>query len=271
MILQAKEFLKQLFILSKNCPFCGMKYHTTEIICQKCSDTIKMYNQQEFCRICGKFIAIELNRNSNPINSIPKKNSPNDNYRLCGQCQREKPPYQAARGIALYQGLFKENIYKLKYHGYRSLAQVLARMMVEKIINSSEYHSFDGIIPIPLTREKLMKRRYNHTELLADEIGKLLNIPVYQDAIIRITNLSSQSKLNRNERALNIKDAFQANIGYNFFNKKFLLVDDIVTTGATITECSKLLKINGAKEILVISLVTGRTTVKIGGNKNECT
>lgn len=126
----------------------------------------------------------------------------------------------------------------------------LYRFFTEIILNNKEIvryvEDFDYIIPVPLHRNRLRNRGYNQAELISKQISKNgVNVIFCNNLLKRAKNTRPQSLLNKDERALNIDGAFKINSSINllyFQNKKILLFDDIYTTGATVTECAKVLK-----------------------------
>ena len=103
-------------------------------------------------------------------------------------------------------------------------------------------------------KNKMKKFGYNQTELVANELGKSLEIPVKKDVLSKVINTTTQSKLGGKARQTNIQHAFFIQNDVEVEDKKIVLLDDIYTTGATSQECSRVLKEAGAREILVVVL-----------------
>ena len=112
--------------------------------------------------------------------------------------------------------------------------------------------NFDLIIPVPMFKTKKLKRGYNQTELLGKNLSKKLGLEYLEDVLVKIKENRTQSLVLKNERKQNVKNVFKIKNPFYIKNKKIILVDDIYTTGATIDECTKLLKKSGVKEILVL-------------------
>ena len=151
--------------------------------------------------------------------------------------------YQFARQI-------QKLIHLLKYQH----AITLAKYFAERIAPIIKNNHFDYITGIPLNPIKEKERGYNQSALIAKELGKYLNIQVNNTLIKRIKNTPSQTKLNRDQRIENVKNAFECNL--NLIDKKIILVDDIITTGSTINECAHVLKKQGAKKVIAVALAT---------------
>jgi ComF family protein len=105
----------------------------------------------------------------------------------------------------------------------------------------------DGICPVPLHKNRLRKRGFNQSLLLAQELAEDLGIPVYPDGLRRIRDTLPQMELTREERLNNVKDAFAA--GMEFHGRCILLVDDVLTTGASIRECARVVREGGGSVV----------------------
>ena len=115
--------------------------------------------------------------------------------------------------------------------------------------------SYDIIIPVPIHKKRKVERGYNQSELIAKEIAnKILNLKYENKLIIKKINNQQQSKLNREYRQKNVIDAYEIINGEKIKDKRIVLFDDIYTTGSTVNEISRLLKENGAKRILVVTI-----------------
>ncbi len=153
-----------------------------------------------------------------------------------------------------YDGEIRHNIllYKFKDKSY------MYKTFAEIILNSKKIcdilQTYDIIISVPVHKKRKMNRGYDQSELIAKEIAKNIKTLEYKKALKKIKNNQMQSSLNKNMRLQNVQDAYEAVNKEIIKNKKIILFDDIYTTGSTVNECSKVLKENGAKEILVLSL-----------------
>ncbi len=128
-------------------------------------------------------------------------------------------------------------LHQLKYENRPELGLYLGRIMGEGFLNSHRFKHFDLIIPLPLHREKQKKRGYNQAEEIAKGIGEVLQLPVRNDLVHRIKKTDTQTFRNRVERWENIKSKFLLSNQMALQNKHVLLVDDVVTTGATLESC----------------------------------
>ena len=108
---------------------------------------------------------------------------------------------------------------------------------------------YDIIIPVPISKKRLKERGYNQSALIAKEIANYLKIEYNEKVLIKIKDNIAQSILEGKDRELNVKDVYKVKDFEKIKNKKILVIDDIYTTGSTVNECSRILKINGAKDI----------------------
>ncbi|MFN3135810.1 MAG: ComF family protein [Candidatus Kryptonium sp.] len=147
-------------------------------------------------------------------------------------------------------------IHELKYQNKRTIGILLGEIVGNAIKYDPDFTSADALIPVPLHKIRLRERGYNQSELIAQGISKITGIRVINDMLIRRKNTQTQTKLNLEQRKENVKDAFMINKKYKSFivGKKFIIVDDVITTGSTITECAKELISSGASQALVLSV-----------------
>ncbi len=159
-----------------------------------------------------------------------------------------------ARSLGPYRGALREAIHLYKYNGYRSLADFFAPLLAEVFLKEAGFSSTDVIVPVPLSQDKLKVRGFNQSELLAVKTAKILNLPV-STALSRLKQSPAQSSLIGAARQDYIQGVFAACKTVNRMN--VLLVDDILTTGATAGECSCVLLRAGAKSVCVLTLSSG--------------
>ena len=126
------------------------------------------------------------------------------------------------------------------------------------ILNNKKIYGFlknyDIILYVPMYRLSKWKRGYNQTELIARKIAKTLGIEFVKNNLVKTKNTKKQSTLTKLERKNNIKNAFKITDSKAIYNKNVILFDDIYTTGSTVNECSRIIKIAGAKSIAVLTI-----------------
>ncbi len=168
----------------------------------------------------------------------------------CAAC-REKPNRQVRRiwGAVQYDGAVSLAIRLFKFQGKVTLQEPLSALMVEFARREMDPGDYDCIVPVPLYKTRKRERGFNQSFLLAAVLAR----DVFSDALLdeslkRIRPTRAQSRLKTAERAMNVRGAF-AVMGNTLKGKRILLIDDVITTGDTITECAKAMRLAGAKEV----------------------
>lgn len=139
-------------------------------------------------------------------------------------------------------------IHKLKYKGKKEIGVYLGKLFGNQLNDSELFNMIDTIIPVPLHPKKEHKRGYNQSLMIVEGMAKSMKARVFPDVLYRKIYTSSQTKKSRYERWQNVKDTFEIKKGQRLEGKHVLLVDDVITTGATLEACgNKLLEIPGIK------------------------
>jgi ComF family protein len=144
-------------------------------------------------------------------------------------------------------------IYSLKYKDKQIVGAILGQKLGEKMKDLS-FSKFDMIIPIPLHKKKLEKRGYNQSLIIANEVSKVIDTPVNIGCAVRLKNTDTQTNKNRLERYENLNGAFTVVDKPAIKRKHILIIDDVITTGATIHSLAKELLANGAAKISFATL-----------------
>jgi ComF family protein len=183
---------------------------------------------------------------------------------MCQNCYEEMDflPVKVNRiidGKKVYcAGVYNKNLQKLirglKYHNQRDLAFFLAKFMAEYFEKITDRNDFE-VVPVPIFKKREKKRKYNHMTLVAQEFCKLTQNNLNTELIKRIKDTKPQYKLKRNERMLNLSNAFKVDKDA-YTGKTILLIDDICTTGSTFEEMIKELKRNGIEDVVCFSATT---------------
>lgn len=196
-----------------------------------------------------------------PLNSkseCPFCQKPSFFGRTCQKCQNKN-----LNGLIIasdYQNeLLKKIIFSFKYKFIKELSSYLGELLISALKNHPLISSIESfvIIPVPLHWRRKKWRGFNQSELLAKKIEEYFSIPLFEKILIRKKHTKPQVKLKEKERKENIKNAFTIENPCAILNKKIILIDDVSTTGATLEECSKVLKKAGAKEIWGLVLARG--------------
>ncbi len=229
------NFLRLIFPPDIKCIFCGcdINHFYDRPFCDKCAKTLS-FNIGNRCRICDEPIENEAI--------------------ICDNCQKRKHYFKHAYCPFVYKDKVRESLlsYKMDNKRYLSLAYAI---MITKYIGE-DIHNFDVITFVPMTRKREKERSFNQSKLLAEEIGKIVKLPVVE-CLKKNFDTKEQKVLNYKERLTNLDNKFSVINSEKIKGKKILLVDDIITTCATVDACAKLLS-KHASEISVCAVARNK-------------
>lgn len=238
-----KRILRALeeIIYPRYCLLChiriALENQLREVICRDCIEKIRP-NSPPFCRKCGRK-SLKFDASGN----------------ICAECSKTQFCFDRAWASCSYEGVIKEMVHNLKYGNKINLAKVLSRLMIDFV---SDYHlpldSCDCAIAIPLSPRKLREREFNQAEILADTIARHFNLKVQGNNLKRIRDTKSQTELEKSKRWQNMQGAFTVKEPNAVKDKTILLIDDVLTTGATASEAARALKNAGAAGVYVLTL-----------------
>ena len=186
-----------------------------------------------------------------------------DGDHICGRCITEKRSFSKARSAMVYDGAVLALIHSYKYNSRTCLAKPLGRLLYEEFIRHFDPGEIDAVMAVPLHTRRMRQRGYNqallmirHWPKMAAELGHLQNweIICHDRALCRKAHTRPQTGLDRKARKKNIQGAFDVSEPGFCRGRRLLLVDDVMTTGATIDECAKALYRAGAAGVSVITL-----------------
>lgn len=176
----------------------------------------------------------------------------------CAACLAEPPPFDYARAAAQYGGSLREALHELKFHGKRALAAPLADLLVEQC-GAELPGAIDALVPVPLGRARERERGFNQATLIAERVAGGLGVPARPRWLVRARPTLPQSDLGAAERRANVRNAFHA--APAVAGRHLVVVDDVLTTGATAAECARALRAAGARHVgvLTVARVVGLT------------
>ncbi len=189
-----------------------------------------------------------------PCCGIPFLDSPDSPDHLCGDCLMGNYAFDAARSAVLYAGVVRERVHRLKFGGRLHWVPALAALMTQSIDQKDPVTDVDVIVPVPLHDQRLRQRGFNQSGLIAREFGRHHSIPIGFGALIRHRATQPQTRLGRRERLQNVRGAFTVARPDAVRNRAVLLVDDVLTTGTTLSECAKVLKRAGAHRVYALTV-----------------
>jgi ComF family protein len=211
-------------------------------ICPGCSDAL-LRNEKLICHTCFVQLPQTAFHNhpfDNPINRL-----------FWGRI-----PIYASSAFLYFRksGVVQELLHALKYGNQPEIGTFLGAEYGKTLFNSSPFCSSDIILPIPLHGKRQQQRGYNQSAFFADGLSSNLKIESNNNILHRNDFKSSQTKKNRFERWQNVSTVFEVSKPEKIFNKHVLLVDDVITTGATIEACARQLFLNGATRVSVLCI-----------------
>ena len=222
-------FLENLFPSKFSCFNCGDEIDKTSndfCLCENCFNKIKPIKFA--CKKCGE-----------ELNSFTK---------YCLNCKEETRHFDKVVSVTIFDDVAKHMVHKLKYGNARYLAEIIAKFMAEKF-KEENFKNIDLILPVPLSDKRKKERGYNQAEELSLWLSKSLNIMHESNVILRLKHTQTQTHLTKQERKQNLLNAFVVADKEKIKGKNLLVVDDVITTGATFDEIARVLKLKGAKSV----------------------
>ncbi len=237
--------LKNLF-LPAFCRKCGVRILTEDNLyfCADCWSTIETVTEPK-CPRCGRPHSIRAG--FDPIESF-----------TCSECSAQKLWFDNTYAAGIHAGVLRDAIHLLKYGRKRLIAAPLARLALEQALAGIGVEAYDFITTVPLHRNRAKERGYNQSELIARHVCEGLPGAEFSQLLRRVKDTPSFSQLGAIERRAQIRRAFRFSGDVSVKKKSVLLIDDVVTTGATTNECARILKRAGAKTVDVLAVAVAR-------------
>lgn len=173
---------------------------------------------------------------------------------LCGACRRSLHELDYCRSFGIYENPLREVLHWFKYGRRRRLGKRLAALLRSKYSMEKELAEADLILPIPLHRRRRQARGFNQSEILARPLSKISGVHFEGGVLARTRDTRSQTGLTRRQRRLNLSRAFLVRKPHLVRGKTCLIIDDVMTTGATLNEAASALKACGAKKVMALTL-----------------
>lgn len=174
----------------------------------------------------------------------------------CADCRGKRRSFSVARSAGYYSGPLVEAIRRFKYHCQMALWRPLGGLMVEALEDGAgaiEPGTVDVVCSVPLHGSRLRERGFNQSDLLAEVVAEAIGKPL-KPLLAKTRATLPQVELPAESRATNVRDAFAADLHEVIQGQTVLLIDDLFTTGATMTECARVLTRAGAEEVRVLTL-----------------
>ena len=228
-----KEFFNWLF--PSKCLICSCEVVENSIFCPECFSKITIIDYP-FCKTCGKMFETSF-----------------DDDMVCNTCLKYQRSFEKARSLFLYNEISKQIIMKVKRQSDDSVARVCAKMLFSKYRDL--FTNADFIIPVPSHWSRLLSRGFNPSDIIAGELSKVSGVPVRR-VLKRVRKTQYQRNKGISERFENVRDAFDCKLPLQ--GKIVILVDDVMTTGATLNECAATLKRYGCVKVFCLTIGTTR-------------
>lgn len=232
MLFKLKQIVDIFF--SQGCIICGRA--SSSAICTECNNKVK-YITHPLCTRCGK----------------PFKTGRGVSH-LCHNCIKGKNKFVKLRAVFEYNGAIVNLIQRFKFGDRVNLADFFAKELVKLYHIHFSTEGIDFLIPVPLSTKRLKHRSYNQSQLLVRLISKNLLLPFYSDVLVKVRETPPQSRLKAEQRYDNVKQAYRVVDNSTLRHKKVLLIDDVITTGATVNACTKALLRAGVKSVYVMAV-----------------
>jgi len=243
MVVAAKKLIRAAadLLYPRNCQFCAQPLadHERGVICAACLATVK-WIEPPCCSRCA----------------LPFVGAVTGEFE-CGYCKEMK--LQFSRGVAacLARGIVLDSIHHFKYNRKMYFGPHLTDWIVTAGREHLDWSGVDAIVPVPLHPRKKREREFNQAEYLATAVGTAFTKPVWKRHLRRVRDTKTQTRLNREERMDNLRDAFAARDPGALKGRGVVLVDDVFTTGATLDACARVLRVAGATDVWVLTVARG--------------
>ena len=232
-----RKWRSKLYLDGPVCSACGKELlaHIRGGMCSECEKTsVKLGT--DICGKCGRALANEAE--------------------FCDTCIRNERAFVRARSCYVYEGAPKKFVYRLKFGGRRYLAAFIAEAMVDRYLDCG--FECDCVVAVPLSAKRKRKRGYNQAELIAEELSSRLKLPLIDGALVKTKENKPQTKLKRREREENVRGVYEVTSPEAFKGRRVLVVDDVMTTGATLGEVSRVLYKAKARSVEALTYCSTR-------------
>ncbi len=215
--------------------------------CPLCLKTLPLRHDEEFCPSCrADFHPLPSARC--PLCALPYAGTENSEH-LCGRCSVAQPAFSRVFAAGLYAGGLRRAVHQFKFNRRVALDRPLARLLFQALPAGME---IDLVIPVPLHLKRLRQRHYNQAQLLAEEVAKFGGWSLDKELLLKIRATEDQHNLSARQRETNLRGVFQ--LQRRLAGEHVLLIDDVMTTGATVAACAQILMAGGAERVSVAVL-----------------
>lgn len=221
--------------LPERCAFCGRVVSPLEAVCDDCHDGLPIISPP-ICRLCG-------------------------HQKKACVCHGKRHHYDAVTAPFYYKEAVRKGVLRLKWRNDVLMVDTFATYMTHAVMREYGKETIDAVCFVPMTKRRLNEHEYNQSELLARAVGERLNVPVLS-ALSKLYDTTMQKQMRfRIQRTGNVLGVFDVT-DESVRGKTILVVDDVLTSGSTLNECAKMLKLYGANRVLAVTLAIRKQQVK---------
>jgi ComF family protein len=250
-----RRFLERYFaaaielLYPRNCQLCFQAIENTSAIGYVCADCLRSVHpiRAPFCQKCG----------------LPFRGEITVTFE-CGNCRDKNYAFDRAIAAVTTQGIVRECVHRFKYARHEWFGNILAHYLIEAGLQHFDWDSVDAIVPVPLHPRKLREREFNQAEFLGNKLSRAFQKPLFTNNLCRIRDTQTQTRLDLQGRAENMRGAFAVKQPDAFTGKRLILVDDVFTTGATTNECANILFKAGAANVSILTVARQVTREVLG-------
>lgn len=222
-------------------------------ICPVCSSCLIGSNTLGFCARCHA--SLDIPEGARCVICDVAFVAEGSGSHACGKCITKPPCFDSARSLAAYDGILAEAIKRFKFSNVAPMSVPLGEAVVVAATRVANIGRDAKVTPVPLHSRRLRERGFNQSLILARIIAKRLGLTLEKQLLKRINYTRPQARLTSKEREANVKGAFIASVDAALIDgRDFILVDDVLTTGATANECARTLKKAGASSVHVVTV-----------------
>ncbi len=222
-------------------------------ICETCSGVLPARSEACVCSRCRS----RMDKIRGPFCTGCGRTSAGQSLR-CGQCGSGIPDLDGIYATFYYEGVTRELLQAYKFKDRKQLKTVFVTAMKDFLSLHLDASDFDGVVSVPMDAPKIRRRGFNQAQVFSSAVARHTGKPDLSSSFARRISRRPQSLLNKTERAKNIAGSFFVKKPGMFAGKRMLLVDDILTTGFTASECARTLKADGASSVTLLASARGR-------------
>ena len=228
-------------VYPNNCQFCLRAEAGLQegYVCAECWSGVR-FVRPPFCDRCG----------------LPFEGNLSTDF-VCFNCSDMELYFSQARSAVVSKGVVREAIHCFKYDHAVWVEPFLTKLLVQEAAPILRRQKWDALVPVPLHSSREREREFNQAERLAKALSQATGIPLKSKLLCRTQETETQTRLAREERARNVRGAFRLNQLVDLSSQRLVLIDDVLTTGATTNACARELRAAGAQEVVVWTLARG--------------